>query len=104
MAGVSSKDVTKIISTVTKAAVVLGGAAKFIAETKPYGIIHKTHPITFEGRPGNLVWDYILYNELTFEDRETKEKMRLAIKLNDKDMEDLFNRIVEADGSSIVWS
>ena len=66
-----------------------------IRKTGPYGFIHKSERITYDGMHGTLVWDYILWNELTFEDDETHEKYTLATKFNDEEMEKIFNEIVK---------
>jgi hypothetical protein len=41
-----------------------------------------------------LVWDYIIWNELTFEDIGTGEKYSLANRLSDEEMERKFNELV----------
>lgn len=49
--------------------------ARFIKETvfeildraeRTYGVIHDSIPAEINGEKGFLIWDYILYNELTF--------------------------------------
>lgn len=63
-----------------------------------YGIIHKQAFINYRGRKGRLVWDYILINELTFEDSETGEQYSLGKSISDKKTEEMFNELVERFG------
>ena len=64
-----------------------------------YGIIHKQAFINYRGKPGRLVWDYILLNELTFEDSETGEKYSLGMSASDEKIEGIFNDLVERYGA-----
>ncbi len=63
-----------------------------------YGIIHKQAFIKYHGKEGRLVWDYIIANELTFEDSETGEQYSLGISMSDKKTEKLFNELVDRYG------
>lgn len=36
--------------------------------TRAHGIIHKRAPAEINGKKGFLVWDYIIWNEITFDD------------------------------------
>lgn len=65
-----------------------------------YGIVHKQAFINYRGKKGRLVWDYILVNELTFEDSETGEKYSLGMSASDKKTEEIFNEIVERFGEN----
>lgn len=50
--------------------IILNGVINLLGQvikTGPFGIVHKTHEVTIGGKKGLLVWDYILWNELTFE-------------------------------------
>lgn len=69
-----------------------------IARIQPYGIVYKTAEIEYLGMKGRLVWDYILYNELTFEDIKTGKKYSLATSWSDKKTEKIFNEFVEKYG------
>ena len=60
-----------------------------------YGIIHKQAFINYHGRNGRLVWDYIILNELTFEDEETGEQYSLGLSASDKKTEEIFNELVK---------
>ena len=88
MAGENNLDVAVIVAEIVK----------WIADKKPFGIVHKTAPVNYGGRPGLLVWDYIVWNELTFVDGETKEKQSLFNSGDDKKTEAEFNRIVSQYG------
>lgn len=77
-----------------------GEAAAELAEKQKgkYGIIHKHAFIKYRGREGRLVWDYILMNELTFEDSETGKQYSFGLSASDKKTEALFNELVERYG------
>lgn len=78
---------------------VLDQIGKIAASQKgKYGIIHKQAFINYRGRKGRLVWDYILINELTFEDSETGEQYSLGKSLSDKKTEEMFDQLVEQFG------
>ena len=72
--------------------------AKWIADNKPFGIVHKTAPINYGGEPGILVWDYVIWNELTFMDHRTKSKTSLFNNISDSKTHDEFDRIVSLYG------
>ncbi len=69
-----------------------------ILEKDPYGIVHKRHPITYGGQKGYLVWDYIIWNELTFENANTHEKISLFNSISDSETEEKFNEYVRIYG------
>lgn len=71
---------------------------KWIADKKPFGIVHKTAPVNYGGKVGLLVWDYIVWNELTFVDGETKEKQSLFNSISDDKTNAEFDRIVSRYG------
>ena len=66
--------------------------------TKPYGIIHDSHPVSIHGKDGWLKWDYIILNELTFEEIDTGKKHSLFQSLSDKDTKERFDSLVEKYG------
>jgi hypothetical protein len=77
----------------------VGGLAEFSGEMKgKYGIIHKQAFIRYRGKEGRLVWDYILLNELTFEDAETGEQFSLGVSTSDKKTGEIFNDLVSRCG------
>ena len=84
--------VLKILSAIVE----IGHAA---AELKSkYGIIHKHAFIHYQGMDGRLVWDYILLNELTFEDSATGKQYSLGLSASDKKTEEIFNELVKRYG------
>ena len=77
--------------------------AQFI-KNGPYGIIHKQAFIEYNGKKAKLVWDYVLWNELTVEvfntvsdtDKDVNTvKYSIAEKISDSEMEKMFNEILE---------
>jgi len=70
----------------------------WIGKAKPFGIVHKTAPVNYGGEPGLLVWDFIIWNELTFVDAKTKTKQSLFNNFSDKETKKEFDRIVEEYG------
>lgn len=71
---------------------------EWIKEEKPFGFIEKTAPINFNGKNGLLVWDYVVWNELTFVDSETKTKTSLYTNISDKATKEQFDELVEKYG------
>ena len=57
---------------------------EWIEKEKPFGFVHRTAPINYCGEPGLLVWDYIIWNEITFVDNKTKFKQSLYSSFSDK--------------------
>ena len=71
---------------------------KWIADKAPFGIVHKTAPIMINGEKGLLVWDFLLWNELTFVDQATKSKQSLFNSASDKKTQAEFDRLVSKYG------
>ena len=67
---------------------------EWISKEKPFGIVHKTAPLNYGGELGILVWDYVIWNELTFVDHRTKSKQSLFNSFSDSDTEEKFNELV----------
>ncbi|MBR5515293.1 MAG: hypothetical protein IKU52_03730 [Clostridia bacterium] len=65
---------------------------------RDYGIVHKSAVIKYNGIEGWLIWDYLLVNELTFEEKESGKKHSLKVTVSDKKMEACFNELVEKYG------
>ena len=72
--------------------------ANWVAKEKPFGIVHDAHPIKLDGKSGLLVWDYIVWNELTFVDSDTKEKQSLFNNISDKKTREKFDEYVSKYG------
>lgn len=70
----------------------------WIADKKPFGIVHDTAPINYGGEIGLLVWDYVIWNELTFLDHATKSKQSLFNSISDKETKKKFDEIVARYG------
>ena len=71
---------------------------KWIEEKKPFGIVHDTAPICYGGEDGLLVWDFIIWNELTFVDKKTKTKQSLFNDMSDKRTKEKFDELVSKYG------
>ncbi|MBR4733654.1 MAG: hypothetical protein IK081_12890 [Lachnospiraceae bacterium] len=67
-------------------------------EKRPYAVVCRRDLINYKGNRGYLVWDFLMYNELTFEEYETGCQVSLASRYDDKKMERVFNGIVERYG------
>lgn len=65
---------------------------------REYAFIHKQGFIKYKGRKGRLVWDYLVFNELTFEDEETGEQISLGLSASDSTTEAIFNELIEKYG------
>ena len=92
-------DINGIISLLDSLANVASGIVDFAGEMKgKYGFIHKQAIIKYRGKEGRLVWDYILFNELTFEDSETGKQYSLGMSASDKKTEAIFNELVSRYG------
>ena len=63
--------------------------------SRTYGIVHKSTPAVMNGDKGFLIWDYILYNELTFLNSETGDITSLYHSFSDGKMEDRFNEFAK---------
>ncbi len=64
-------------------------------EDKPYGIVKERIPIRINNIDGWLVWDYIVWNELTFEyeDKDGTRKLSLFNKINDEETQNKFDEL-----------
>ena len=67
--------------------------------SRTYGIIHKSTPAIMNGDKGFLIWDCIIYNELTFLNSETGEIAPLYHSFSDKKMESRFNEFARKYGT-----
>lgn len=84
------------LNTVLSALDAIGKIAGAVKDK--YGIIQKHAFIRYKGKEGRLVWDYIIFNELTFEDSETGEQHSLGLSISDKKTEEIFNELVSRYG------
>jgi hypothetical protein len=67
---------------------------------RAYGVVHKATPAVMNDCKGWLIWDYILYNELTFKNDKTGSIVTLFHSLSDEEMDKRFNEFAEKYGSS----
>lgn len=67
--------------------------------TRTYGKIHKFTPAVMNGRKGFLIWDYILYNELTFLNQDTDKFISIFHSFSDEEMEERFNEFAKKYGT-----
>lgn len=76
--------------------VLSGALAEALSEairlaSRTYGAVHKAVPVVINEEKGFLIWDYILFNELTFLNSETRELTSLFTSFSDEEMEKRFN-------------
>ena len=84
-----------MISEFTNIIKAVGNIANMIESlSKNYGFIEKCEIFEFKGRKYKLVWDYIIYNEITMEDIETGKQMQMFTSFSDKKTEDKFNELL----------
>lgn len=64
------KAILSTAKTVAEVLAALDGAFKIL--DRGYGFIEKKAKVNIDGVPGKLVWDYILWNDITFETKMKK--------------------------------
>lgn len=72
----------------------------WVKDEKPFAIVCDTAPICYGGEPGLLVWDYLVWNELTFVDQKTKSKQSLFNDISDKRTKAKFDELISKYGIS----
>ena len=78
---------------------VLIESAKKLRLDKAHGFIHKSAEAEINGKHGWLIWDYILYNEITFdEDGDDGKCISLHHSFSDKETEQVFDALVKKYG------
>ena len=65
--------------------------------SKQHGFIHDSVPARFGDKTGRLVWDYILYNEITF-DSEDGKIISLFTSLSDAETKKRWDVLVDKYG------
>ena len=77
----------------------IGKGAKDLIEgaKTTYGLIHKRTEAEVNGKKGFLIWDYILFNEITFQ-AEDGSILSFFNSISDKDTEEEWNKLVEKYG------
>jgi len=58
-----------------------------------FGFIHKTCDVVMDGNKGILVWDYVVYNEISFVNEKTKSIKSLFKSISDSKTEKEFERL-----------
>jgi hypothetical protein len=66
-------------------------------EIRKFGIVHKREAVEINGIKGFLVWDYIIYNEITFEDMDGN-MFSFFSSFSDKKTEEEWNRLIQKFG------
>lgn len=75
------------------------GIVEGIIKEAPYGFIYDTCEKVIVGDvEGRLVWDYVVWNELTFEEKNTGKKRSLYSSISDKETRKRFDAFVERYG------
>lgn len=83
------EDFKEIVKTITD----INNFVKNLCIT--FGFIHKAEPIKYGEKFGFLVWDYILYNEITFISVDKEIIQRLFTSISDDVTENEFNVLVQ---------
>jgi hypothetical protein len=64
---------------------------------RKYGIVHKREKVEINGIKGFLAWDYIIYNEITFEDMNGNMYSFFS-NISDKKTEEEWSRLIQKFG------
>lgn len=64
---------------------------------KEYGLIHKSTAAEIHGIKGFLIWDYIIFNEITFKDMDGKI-VSLYRGFSDQDTEKMWQELAQKYG------
>ena len=94
MDDVKMKGILSVLDFLNNAGVVVNE----VIENKPYGIVHDSAFVEINGVKGRIVWDYIIFNELTFEESETEKKLSLFTSANDEETRTKFEEYVKKYG------
>ena len=90
--------VAQILAIIEVGGCILGKVQELFGRS--YGIVHKSTRAEIDGKMGRLVWDYVLWNEITFkEDDEYGGKIySLGSRFSDQETEELWNKLVKEFG------
>lgn len=79
---------------------IIGEEIKICSREKPYGIVKERIPVKIFEKSGWVVWDYIIWNELTFEyvEEDKTVKMSLFQDISDRKTEERLRKIEEKYG------
>ena len=73
---------------------------KTVIREKPYGIIKKRARICYDGIKGDLVWDALLFNEITFHDDQAQTHRSFGLNTHDAKTQKQFDQIEKKYGIS----
>ena len=90
-------DGTKLLKAVQVAIALILPDAIAILREKPHGIIHKRAEAKMNGIRGFLVWDYIFWNEITFDDMDGNI-ISFFNSVSDKKTKAVWNQLVDEYG------
>ena len=62
--------------------------------SKQFGVIVDTQPVRINGEDGFLVWDYILFNEITFVNSRTKQYTSMYTSFSDNQTRAKYNQLL----------
>ncbi len=79
---------------------IIGEGIKICRREQPYGIVKERIPVKMFDKTGWVVWDYIIWNELTFEyvEEDKAVKMSLFQDISDRKTEERLRKIEEKYG------
>lgn len=67
--------------------------------SRTYGFIHKKVVAELDGTKGFLIWDFVVWNEITFaEDAKDGKIISFFTSISDKETEDKWNELVALYG------
>ena len=90
-----AEDLMTIIKTATAALPLIFTITEKIS--KVHGFVHDSIPACFGDEKGRLVWDYILYNEITF-DSDKGKVISLFTSISDKETQKRWDLLVQQYG------
>ena len=91
MAGKNSADWLANLAKVLEES---GGILEKTSRIKPYGIVKKRELFTFHGEEWWVVWDYIIWNEITLENFKTGKKVSMWQGLSDEEAQIKFDEVL----------
>lgn len=62
--------------------------------SKQFGVIVDAQPVRINGDDGFLVWDYILFNEITFVNSTTQQYTSMYTSFSDNQTRDKYNELL----------
>lgn len=100
-----AKKVLTIITLVVEGIEVVIKGVKLVEENykNQYGFIHKRVPAIINGEKGFLIWDYILYNEITFKS-EQGEIWSFFTSASDKETQVVWEELEKKYGTEVESS